>query len=221
MRHRYWPGVSMTLAKDYFDPVAVATLALVAVTAILGLATFWLARVSRRSLATSVRPLLVDPGRRDQTEDEDILFGAPGRITATVRRGELFSQRHDAGNFHLSVAFHNIGPGAAAVVRAYTQPEFPGDVYVSRRFVPSDELVRINISVLAGSPETERFNDEWWAIDGVAVTVEYTDADGEQLMSSTAHIRQYATQGPFIQTLALARRRGSRWVAMAAGRGSY
>src|SRR3954452_23175632 len=102
----------MTIAAGgKLDSVAVATLALVGVTAILALATFWLARVARRSLDTSARPLLVDPGRRDQTEDEDILFGAPGRISATVRRGELFFQQYETGNFHLSVAFQNIGPG--------------------------------------------------------------------------------------------------------------
>jgi len=208
-------------SDGYLSPVPVTTLALVAVTAILGLATFWLARLSRHSLEAAARPLLVDPGRRDQTEDEDILFGAPGRISATVRRGELFCQRHETGNFHMSVAFHNIGPGAAAVVRATTEPAFPGDVYISRRFVPSGELVRVNVSVLVGSPETERFSDEWWVIEGITVIIEYTDADGRQQMRSAAQIRQFATQGPFIQTLSLSRRRGGRWLQVSQGTGSY
>jgi hypothetical protein len=72
---------------------------------------------------------------------------------------------------------------------------------------------------MGGTNEAQRFTDQWWAMDGIDVIVEYTDADGGQAMASRASIRQYATKGPIIEELAVTHP-GKR-KTIATGRGSY
>jgi len=70
--------------------------------------------------------------------------------------------------------------------------------------VPVGERVRVNVSILVeGSDATKRFATQWWAMDGFTVAIEYTDADGRQPMVSRAEIRQAATQGPWIERIAV------------------
>jgi len=205
----------------FADPATVATLILAALTLGLVGVTFLQVRLSRRSLDLSIRPLLVNPGpdRADEGTDR-ILFGAPGRISVDVPRGAFFHQGGGAGNFYLSTAFENIGAGAAAIIKARTEPNLPGQVYASRTFVPVGSMVRVNVSVLIGQPGTERFKDQWWAIDGLTIAVDYSDADGGQVLTSRAIIRQYATMGPHIEELTVSSG-GNRGKVIAVGRGSY
>jgi hypothetical protein len=204
----------------FSDPVTVATLMLAALTAGLVVVTYLQGRLARRELELSIRPLLVNPGHELADEGLDrILFGAPGRISVEVPRGELFYRGSGSKNFYLSVAFENIGAGAAAIIDARTEPSFPGQVYVSRTFVPVGSLVRVNVSVLVGEPGTERFENEWWAMDGPVVIVRYSDTNGGQVMVSRATIKQYATMGPHIEELTVCSGNGQRVIAH--GRGSY
>lgn len=207
-------------AAGFADPVSVATFVLAALTAGLVVVTYLQGRLARRALDLSIRPLLVNPGQQVADEGVDhILFGPPGRISAKVPRGTLFYQGAGSANFHLSVAFENIGAGAAAIIDARTEPDFPGQVYVSRTFVSVGSQVRVNVSVLVGEPGTERFNDQWWAMDGLAVVVRYSDTNGGQVMVSQATIKQYATMAPHVQELTVCSGDGQRVIAR--GRGSY
>ncbi len=92
---------------------------------------------------------------------------------------------------------------------------------MSRKFVPVNEIVRVNISILADISDMERFKDQWWAMDGFAVSVEYADSDGRQRLVSRAEIRQYATQGPFVQEIAVFKMKGKRKEPLVTGKGSY
>ena len=204
----------------FSDPATVATLALAALTAGLVLVTFLQGRLARRALDLSIRPLLVNPGHELADDGLDhVLFGAPGRISVEVPRGALFYEGAGSGNFYLSVAFENIGAGAAAIIDARTEPSVPGQVLVSRTFVPMGSLIRVNVSVLVGEPGTERFKNHWWAMDSLAVVVRYGDANGGQVMVSRATIKQYATMGPHIEEVTVCSGDGRRVIAH--GRGSY
>ncbi|WP_134438965.1 hypothetical protein [Methylacidiphilum caldifontis] len=173
-------------------------------------------------LALSVRPLLVDPYLGiDNPEKETVVFGAPGRATLKVPKGQLYFTPPGEGTFYLSVAFQNVGPGIAAITKAYTEPEIPGEVKISRRFVPTDGLVRVNVSVLLGLAGTERFSTDWWAMGGLSLFVEYTDSTGEQRLASEAVIRQYATQGPFIEEVVVYELYRNRRRLISRGRGGY
>ena len=134
-----------------------------------------------------------------------------------VARGAFFYQQ--AGAFYLSVPFENIGAGVAAVVEAEMDPAAPGSIYLSRKFVPVGEIVRVNISVMPEISRGERFRDFFWAMDPVSVAIRYTDANGRQEMMSRATIKQFATQGPFISEIAIFRAGQSEPIAI--GRGSY
>jgi hypothetical protein len=184
-------------------------------------------RLSRTSLDLSIRPLLADPSPPTATsEAEDLLFGAPGRISAQVKRGALFytdpsEPGRDAapGEFHLSVAFENIGAGAAAIVDAAVEPSVRGEIYVSRRFVPVGEIVRVNVSVLADLSGMERFRDMWWAMEGLSVLIRYTDSNGGQPLTSRAIFRQAATRTPYVEEVAIFAGKDQKLIAR--GRGSY
>jgi hypothetical protein len=201
--------------------VAVGTLGLAGVTLGLVIKTKGMVDVSRVAFELSVRPFLADPRPAEsRTQQETILFGAPGRISPSVPYGSLFWDRGVGGGVdHFSVAFENVGTGVAAILGWRTEPALPGDIYASRKFVPVGSLLRINVSVLHGLPGAERFVDQWWAMEGVEVIVEYSDTSGGEVLTSTASIRQYATQGPFVQQIAL--RRKSDGKLLAEGRSSY
>ncbi len=102
------------------------------------------------ALSVGIRPLLADPrpaGFAD-FQEEKLLFGAPGRISPTVPWGNLWWEEDGDGSVrHFSVAFENIGSGPAAIVAWRTNPEIPGSLYVSRKFVPVGSLLRLNVSV--------------------------------------------------------------------------
>ena len=187
--------------------VTLATVVLAIVTAGLVVVTslqVWLARSARDQV---VRPLLADPMARPKGEDpETIQFGAPGRATVSVPPGCLYFSEPGQGAFQFSVAFENIGTGVAIIHAAHTEPAFHGDVYVSRKFAPVGSLIRVNVSVLGGMVGSDRFADNWWAMDGISVIIDYTDASGRQRQSSRAEIRQYATQGPFVQHITVTMR---------------
>jgi hypothetical protein len=201
--------------------VAAGTLGLAVVTTVLVLKTKGMVEVSRRALEIGVRPLLADPRPAGpEAPEETLLFGAPGRISPSVRQGSIFwNSTKDGGVSHFSVAFENVGEGVAAIAAWRTEPELPGDVYASRKFVPVGSLLRINVSVLRGLPGAEPFADQWWAMGGIDVVVDYSDTCGGELLTSIAAIRQYATQGPFVQEITV--RRKSDGQLLAAGRSSY
>jgi hypothetical protein len=200
--------------------VALGTLSLAVVTLALVLKTRGMVEVAQSQLELGIRPLLVDPSPRLEDEPpERLLFGAPGRISPSVPAGELFWQENGTGGVsHFSVAFENLGSGIAAVRAWRTNPLIPGNVYVSRNFVPVGTLLRVNISVLPG-PMAERFKDHWWAIDGIDVEVDYTSMSDGEILTSVASIKQYATQGPFVQEVKVFRQSDGRVIAE--GRGSY
>ena len=99
--------------------VAVGTLSLAAVTLFLVIRTSGIVEVSERALSVGLRPLLADPrpaGFSD-TQQEQLLFGAPDRISPTVPWGRLWWDHLPDGSVpHFSVAFENIGSGPAAIV---------------------------------------------------------------------------------------------------------
>lgn len=201
--------------------VAVGTLSLACVTLALVVKTRGMVEVTQAALEVGQRPLLVDPSPQDDAAPpEHLLFGAPGRISPTVPRGKLFWQQNKDGSVsHFSVAFENVGNGVAAVVGWRTTPPLPGDVYVSRKFVPVGALLRVNVSVLQGMPGAEAFKDQWWAMGGIGVEVDYTSAYGGEELTSTATIKQYATRGPCVQEVIIRRKADGKVVAV--GRGSY
>ena len=202
--------------------VAVGTLSLAAVTFFLVRRTARMVDVSERTLEVGIRPLLADPrpaGFSD-TQEEQLHFGAPGRISPTVPWGTLWWETASDGSVpHFSVAFENIGAGPAAIVAWRTNPKILGDVYVSRKFVPVGSLLRVNVSVLTQMPEADRFKDQWWAMKGIDVIVDYTDTDGGEVLTSTATIRQYATQGPTVQQIKITRKSDGH--VLATGESSY
>ncbi len=183
-----------------------ATLVVAFGTLVLAGVTYRQVRLSRSSLELSIRPLLADP--RPPTADsppELLNFGAPGRITVEVGHGEFFYRLEPSGVFHLSVAFENIGSGVAAIVGAETKPATPGEIRVSRHFVPVDATARVIISIQTSEAEGKRFLSQMWALEGFAVLIHYTDASGRQPMTSRASIGQAATRAPWIKEIAIFR----------------
>jgi hypothetical protein len=189
-----------------------ATLIVAAVTGGLVFVTFFQVILSRRALDQSIRPLLADPTRsEDDSDTEKILFGAPGRDSPDVVRGRFYIHR-TAGSLQLSIPFENVGAGVAVMTSARTDPP-SGEAKISRGFVPVNGTVRINISILLGLELTKIFEKQaTWAYDGFFVIVEYTDARGRQKRTTRAEIRQYATQGPFVQNVSVIERRWGREV---------
>lgn len=68
-------------------------------------------------------------------------------------------------------------------------------------------------------PGAERFKDQWWAMEGIDVIVDYTDTDGGEVLTSTATIRQYATQGPTVQQMVITRKSDGQ--VLATGKSSF
>jgi hypothetical protein len=200
-----------------------STLVVACGTAALALVTFWQVGLSRSSLELSTRPFLADPSPDTSAlGHDDLLFGAPGRISVKVQRGELFYRADESGAFYLSISLENIGAGVAAIVGAEIDPSVVGDIYVSRRFVPVGGHLRINVAVLTEIEGAERFKEFWWAMGGVSVIVRYTDAKGEQPMRTQARIIQAATRSPFVDEIAVFRdRKWRKPKPVAVGRGSY
>lgn len=201
--------------------VAAGTLSLAAVTLVLALKTKGMVDVSRRALQVSVQPLLADPRPPNPgTPDEHIQFGAPGRISTTAPYGKLYWwQDKDGEVTHFSLAFENIGAGTAAIHGARIEPPIPGDIYISRKFVPVGALLRLNISILQDLPGSEQFKNHWWAMKGIEVSVDYSDVAGGGSLTSTASIRQFATQCPFVQEITV--RRTASGEVIARGQSSY
>ena len=161
------------------------------------------AAVARRAQELAIRPLLADPRPVDSGASADLVqFGAPGRAAISIPPGSFYWKQAES-SFQLSVAFENVGAGVAVIQGATMQPPVVGDIRVSRKLVPVGTLVRVSASVLLGLPETKQFRGQWWAMDGVYVAIEYSDADGGQTLISRAEIRQYATQGPYIERIAI------------------
>jgi hypothetical protein len=213
-------NASTTTGSD--SATALATLGLVIVTALLVAVTGWQVWLNRRALELSTRPLLADPRpvRLDDLKDH-ILFGNPGRQGYNVPRGELFHKHYDSSMFQFSVAFENIGNGPAAIVGARVNPiqvdedgtmsSVMGSVNFAPKFVSVGSIVRVNVSTLTGMKGTERFDDQWWAMGGVEVEVEYLDSGGRRPLVSRATIKQYATQGPFVQEMSVFTKRKTLW----------
>lgn len=197
-----------------------ATLAVAAVTGGLVLVTLFQVILSRRALDQSIRPLLADPTRSESDMDtERILFGAPGRDSPDVVKGRFYMNRTE-GMLQISVPFENVGAGVAVITGAKTEPS-SGEAKISRGFVPVNGGMRINISILLGLESTKVFEqDGAWAYDGFVVSIEYTDARGRQNRTTRAEIRQYATQGPFVENISVVERRWGRKVTTA-GRVGY
>jgi hypothetical protein len=200
--------------------VALGTLSLAAVTLFLALRTARMVHVSERTLSGGIRPLLADPTPAGpDTQDEQLLFGAPGRISPTVPWGKVWWESNPDGSvYHFSVAFENIGSGPAAIV-AWRTSLNAGEVYVSRKFVPVGSLLRVNVSLLLTGPDVDRFKSQWWAMKGINVIVDYTDTNGGEVLTSTATIRQHVTQGPTVQQITIARKSDGR--VLATGESSY
>jgi hypothetical protein len=205
----------VTLANASFaDAGAIATFVVAFVTLCLVAVTYQQGRLARRTLDLSVRPLLADAmtlreeGHPDEVllvrpPVETIQFGPPGRDSVQVLPGQFYYAA-DEGKLQLSVAFRNVGAGVAVIKEATTDPEVLGSVYVSRKFVPVTERVRVNVSILlSGDSLAERFKTHWWAMERFAVSIAYTDAHGRQPMVSRAEIKQAATQAPWVEEIAV------------------
>ncbi|MGD0145194.1 MAG: hypothetical protein ABSC92_18750 [Rhizomicrobium sp.] len=137
-----------------------------------------------------------------------------------MHRGEFFHHTTDGGVSHFSIAFENVGSGVAAIAGgARVRPSLMGDVYVSRKFVPVGQIVRVNVSVLRGGRTPECFSTQWWAMDGIEIEIDYTDTNGGDPLTSRAVIRQYVTQGPCVQEITVFRK--SDGVELATGKSSY
>lgn len=192
--------------------VALGTLALAAV-------TYQLAATGKKTLETSIRPLLVDPRPASATDRKDMIqFGPPGRRNLEAPRGQL-SYETNAGGLVVSIAFENVGAGVAAIEKAETDPSVLGTVFVSRKFVPVGEIVRVNVSILVGGDHGDRFAKDTWAMEDFAITISYTDAEGGQPCRSRASFRQFATQGPFVEKIEIFQDGNS--LPVATGQGSY
>jgi len=151
-------------------------------------------------------------------DPEQLNFGAPGRITVEVPHGEIFYRLEPSGVFHISVAFENIGAGVAAIIGAETVPAVPGEIRVSRHFVPVDATVRVIISIQTSEPEGEPFRSQTWALkEAFAVLIHYTDASGQQTMTSRASIAQAATRAPWVREIAVFRAGQSTPIAIGGG----
>ncbi len=161
------------------------------------------AAVASRAQELAIRPLLADPRPADPGAPTDFVqFGAPGRARIAIRPGSFYWKQEES-SFQLSISVENVGAGVAVIQGATMQPPAAGDIRVSRKLVPVGTLVRVSASILLGPPESEQFRGQWWAMDGVYVAIEYSDADGGQTLISRAEIRQYATQGPYIERIAI------------------
>ncbi|MDG7000321.1 MAG: hypothetical protein JRN15_14555 [Nitrososphaerota archaeon] len=201
--------------------VAAGTLGLAAITFMLSLKTKEMAEASRKASQLSVQPLLADPRLPiSEASEEQILFGAPGRISPKVPYGKLFYHKDKDGRVsHFSLAFENIGAGTAAIHSAKVEPPIPGDIYISRKFVPVGSLLRVNVSVLPGLPGSKQFEGHWWAMEGIEISVDYSDVAGGETLTSTASIRQYAVQDPFVREITI--RRAASGEILAIGQSSY
>jgi hypothetical protein len=209
------------------DLATTATLVVAVGTVGLAFVTLLLVRATRSSLDLSIRPFLADPRPTSKSDEkEQLLFGAPGRISAEVARGALYwlggydeNTGEDTAVTNLSVAFENIGAGVAAIVDAEIDPPVSGDVYTSRRFVPVVGIVRVNASIQA-LPESKYKGHFWVRMpEGVSVAIRYTDANGRQPLVSKATIKQYATKGPLVEQVAVYCEGESEPIVV--GRGSY
>lgn len=98
------------------------------------------------------------------------------------------------------------------------EPRGSGDLRVSRKLVPVGTTVRVSASILV-SGRADAFANQYWATGGVFVSVSYTDADGGQPLVSRAEIRQYTTQGPFVEKIAVFHQGEER--SFVEGRASY
>jgi hypothetical protein len=177
------------MTGTFADPATIATLAIAGVTFCLVIVTYRQVRLSRAELDLSIRPMLAEsPTILDGPLDEYIQFGAPGREGRRVRTGEL-DYKVTPLSFQVSLAFRNIGAGVAVILGAETVPKLKfGSVYVSRKFLPVGETVRVNISFLTDQEELKRFSTQWWAVDGFVIAISYSDANGKQSLTSRASL---------------------------------
>lgn len=205
----------------FSDPVTVASFVVAGVTALLAGITLIQATLSRRTLGLSLRPFLVEAQVRPDVTD-DLLFGAPGRISAKAERRPLWYQYEDGQPLYISVAFENIGQRAATIQGARTVPKLLGDHYVTPKFVAPGAVARVNISVHNLLDNDERFTGPWWAMEGLAVEIDYADTDGGHRMTSTARVAQAATQGPWVREVLVTQHRQLRRPRLLArGEGTY
>lgn len=186
----------------------------------MAVATYQQLGLTRYALDLNIRPLLADATVTDNDQRTELLqFGAPARQTVTVKWGTFYHHKLDGiGSLYLSVAFQNIGSGVAAIQSAGMEPSV-GEIKISRKFVPVGDMVRVNISILGGLKTTQRFASDWWATEGIEVWIRYTDARGRQTLMSRAAIRQYVTQGPFVQEISV--HEGGGKGSTVTGRGTY
>jgi hypothetical protein len=162
------------------------------------------ASLARRGQDLGIRPLLADPRSAPPgVPDEQVLFGAPGRPVIAVPAGSFYFEREEL-SFRLSVPFENVGAGVAVIQEIGMEPRGSGDLRVSRKLVPEGTTVRVSASILiSGDAGAGAFANQYWATGGVFVSITYTDADGGQTLTSRAEIRHYATQGPFVEKIAV------------------
>jgi hypothetical protein len=131
-------------------------------------------------------------------------FGAPGRNEVELWEHEFFIQE-TADSFQCSVAFRNVGAGVAVVTSAGTVPSAPGDVVVSRNFVPRGERVRVNVSVQVALPEARALLNAHHS-GSFSVAIGYSDADGGQPLISRADVQTYATHETWVRQIAISHR---------------
>jgi hypothetical protein len=184
--------------------VAIGTLTLAAVTASLAATTWWLARVSRSEVASTVRPLLVDapPGIFMREQELGSRYGfrsssdPPGpRYWADVARSDV--RVDDDGVARLDFSIRNTGNGTA-LLRPNPGIFFPRssrqttkvDVELSHTAVPVGEPARVSV-LWRDSTATDRAGAQsiLASLMEVKVTLEYTDLNGKQLTASTFILR--------------------------------
>jgi hypothetical protein len=160
------------------------------------------ASLALRGQDLGIRPLLADPRPAAAgTPDEQVQFGAPGRPVIAVPAGSFYFKREES-SFRLSVPFENVGAGVAVIQEIGMEPRGSGDLRGSRKLVPVGTTVRISASIpITG--DADAFASDYRAMEGVFVSISYTDADGGQPLLSRAEIRQYTTQGPFVEKIAV------------------
>jgi hypothetical protein len=191
------------------------------------------ATVAKRALELSIRPLLAEPrqvGLREAGSKpppaifeidptgatrellvavpsgyDAVQFGAPARLLIPIPNGAFWWGRKDA-LFLLSVPFENVGAGVAMIQDATVVPCGVVEIRTSAKVVPVGTSVRVSVSIPLGPPQVSQFEGDTWAADGVHVSIEYSDSDGGQTLISQMEIRQYATQAPFVETIAFFRK---------------
>jgi hypothetical protein len=162
-------------------------------------------KLARDAFLLSTRPLLADALAEGDTS-EPVQFGAPGRHQIDVSRHDLYFEKNHDGVLLCSVPFRNIGNGVAVIARVCVTPDPLGDVLCPRKFVPPGEFVRVNICAHTGPSMADALMEACREVGGgFAVTITYSDTDGQQSFTTRADLREFATSPMCVKRVSVSR----------------